>query len=172
MKSKFIAGAAILLLAAGSAFAGGAPEYDTSSSIGFVGKFTESFTWTVDSMYDGSFASLNVVGPALNFSALTLTLFGTNGSPVNSYNLSTVDSTGRIATFLDNNQNLLTAGNTYNVLVTGTSTVKDSQIALAGVYFTSATAGPVTPVPEPETYAMLLAGLGLVGTMVRRRKIM
>ena len=26
------------------------------------------------------------------------------------------------------------------------------------------------PVPEPETYAMLLAGLGLVGFMVRRRK--
>jgi hypothetical protein len=27
-----------------------------------------------------------------------------------------------------------------------------------------------TAVPEPETYAMLLAGLGLVGSMVRRRK--
>ncbi len=26
------------------------------------------------------------------------------------------------------------------------------------------------PVPEPETYAMMLAGLGLVGSMVRRRK--
>jgi hypothetical protein len=28
----------------------------------------------------------------------------------------------------------------------------------------------VSAVPEPETYAMLLAGLGLIGTMVRRRK--
>lgn len=26
------------------------------------------------------------------------------------------------------------------------------------------------PVPEPETYAMLLAGLGLIGTIARRRK--
>ncbi len=26
------------------------------------------------------------------------------------------------------------------------------------------------PVPEPETYAMLLAGLGLIGFSVRRRK--
>ena len=28
-----------------------------------------------------------------------------------------------------------------------------------------------TPVPEPDTYAMLLAGLGLVGFLARRRKI-
>ncbi len=28
----------------------------------------------------------------------------------------------------------------------------------------------ITPVPEPETYAMMLAGLGLVGFMARRRK--
>ena len=28
----------------------------------------------------------------------------------------------------------------------------------------------VAVVPEPETYAMLLAGLGLVGFMARRRK--
>jgi hypothetical protein len=29
---------------------------------------------------------------------------------------------------------------------------------------------PTTPVPEPETYAMLLAGLGMVGALARRRK--
>jgi hypothetical protein len=28
----------------------------------------------------------------------------------------------------------------------------------------------VTAVPEPETYAMLLAGLGLMGAIARRRK--
>jgi PEP-CTERM motif len=29
---------------------------------------------------------------------------------------------------------------------------------------------PIPPIPEPETYAMLLAGLGLLGFMLRRRK--
>ena len=28
----------------------------------------------------------------------------------------------------------------------------------------------IPPVPEPETYAMLLAGLGLLGSITRRRK--
>ena len=29
---------------------------------------------------------------------------------------------------------------------------------------------PISPIPEPETYAMLLAGLGLMGFVARRRK--
>ncbi|MCC2682512.1 MAG: hypothetical protein K0S36_2076 [Nitrosospira multiformis] len=39
---------------------------------------------------------------------------------------------------------------------------EDYRIRLSGV--------TVSPVPESETYTMLLAGLGLMGTMVRRRK--
>jgi hypothetical protein len=29
---------------------------------------------------------------------------------------------------------------------------------------------PVSSVPEPESYALLLAGLGLIGAVVKRRK--
>jgi hypothetical protein len=39
-------------------------------------------------------------------------------------------------------------------------------IALGEVTFK----GNVTPIPEPETYAMLVAGLGLIGAAVKRRK--
>lgn len=41
--------------------------------------------------------------------------------------------------------------------------------ALRNVDFT-ASPSTVTPVPEPETYAMMLAGLGLLGVVARRRK--
>jgi hypothetical protein len=30
----------------------------------------------------------------------------------------------------------------------------------------------ITPIPEPESYAMLLAGLGMVGFMARRRRVL
>jgi len=44
--------------------------------------------------------------------------------------------------------------------------------SLAGMFTIRnlALGSPVSPVPEPETYAMLLAGLGVMGAIARRRK--
>jgi len=44
-----------------------------------------------------------------------------------------------------------------------------SKLGYAGVSTGGAFSVVTAPVPEPETYAMLLAGLGLMGTIARRR---
>jgi len=51
----------------------------------------------------------------------------------------------------------LTVGTKYWINVVGSGSQTSYALTLA-------------PVPEPETYAMLLAGLGLMGTIARRRK--
>ena len=39
-----------------------------------------------------------------------------------------------------------------------------------GLNFDLSTQSSISPIPEPESYAMLLAGLGLMGMMIRRRR--
>jgi hypothetical protein len=41
---------------------------------------------------------------------------------------------------------------------------------LDGIGDNAAGFAPASAVPEPESYAMLLAGLGMIGTIIRRRK--
>jgi hypothetical protein len=59
----------------------------------------------------------------------------------------------------------LSAGNSYHVLFTGAWSAPDKH----GWLVKEAPLAMTAAVPEPETYAMLLAGFGLIGTMVRRR---
>jgi hypothetical protein len=62
----------------------------------------------------------------------------------------------------------LTAGTEYLLNVYGWG---DPMSSATGAYsITLTTASGVAPVPEPETYAMMLAGLGLLGVVARRRK--
>ncbi|GJJ03651.1 hypothetical protein RugamoR64_41890 [Duganella rhizosphaerae] len=51
----------------------------------------------------------------------------------------------------------------HHITVTGTPLVNTQG-------FVGSLSLVATPVPEPETYAMMIAGLGLVGFMARRRK--
>ncbi|MES2130182.1 MAG: PEP-CTERM sorting domain-containing protein [Pseudomonadota bacterium] len=52
-----------------------------------------------------------------------------------------------------------TSGNTVSVNMAGLAFTEDTRIVLN-----------LSPVPEPESYAMLLAGLGLTGLVLRRRQ--
>ncbi|HSH72747.1 MAG TPA: PEP-CTERM sorting domain-containing protein [Methylophilaceae bacterium] len=49
------------------------------------------------------------------------------------------------------------------------SSMSLDQLALATVAIPTIPTGPVAAVPEPETYAMMLSGLGLMGFVARRR---
>jgi hypothetical protein len=100
-------------------------------------------------------------------------------------------------TFTASAQSLLGGGNTFNNGVNGTvspgnsgnenttanpngvgnSTANTSGTPAPGnvpcqsaILTAGCTGGPVGAVPEPETYALLLTGLGLVAIAVRRRK--
>jgi hypothetical protein len=90
---------------------------------------------------------------------------------------------GRVELFKDNGGGSTTRLGGYTFDGTTGSTWHSVMDLTAGNYFyevkgraTGSSGGfysitsAVTPVPEPESYAMLLAGLGVVGSLYRRRK--
>lgn len=99
------------------------------------------------------------------------------GSP-DVYNKLTVTSTGGLTQTFDST-NITFASTNGNqaysqyVQFTGLNGAKITSLSFNNVPSTDAfeTANySITPVPEPETYALLLAGLGAVGFVARRRR--
>jgi hypothetical protein len=69
-------------------------------------------------------------------------------------------------------------GANYRYVDTGSVFVESARIGLSdtltlpsSVPMNTLLISPTAPIPEPETYAMILAGLGLLGFMARRRKL-
>ena len=86
-----------------------------------------------------------------------------------------VYGTGKTASFSITLDNVAVGTNTVGVstyLATGTIVGQAFASNQYGNYstFTTTAVSAIAAVPEPETYAMLMAGLGLMGFVARRRK--
>jgi len=160
---KAIAAAAILAASASSAFAVTkslgqltAGETAAKSFTPDTGSFTDYLTFNL--AFDG------LVGVSANETVLTMfnfTVYDIDGLAglVQKKSGNTWNS---IANFAGNNTSYsfdLDQGS-YRFVFTGTA------LGTAGGLYTAA----VTAVPEPESYAMMLAGLGVMGMIARRRK--
>ncbi len=118
--------------------------------------FGDFFTFSLTDLSDISFSLGNTTIPGFStiFSSASLYSTGPNGFAL----LGTVSTDSTPTTF-----SALNAGS-YGLQVAGFAAG-----AVGGLYNGAISISSVSAVPEPETYAMLLAGLGLVGAVARRR---
>lgn len=165
MIKKLVLAAALAAIGSGAAVA---ETYTAPSAInvgdtatyffnhsGAPSSFFDTFNFTIGAGGTLSASAVSIsLGNLLNITGLTGQLWN------NSHPNGTID----YGTFAGNNTTFnfgpLAAGN-YHIDFTGTAN------GLAGGGYLAAVS--VAAVPEPETYALLLAGLGLMGTVARRR---
>jgi len=166
MKLSRVATASALALASAGSFAAALGSIDLSSGSGFFGNTpiagafvdTLSFTVTTASTFSGSITSVVNGTQDVDFMSIVLTpgvlsFASVLGDPVEVW-ATPAAGFG------------LTPG-VYTLTLTGTNS------ASVGSYAgnLAVTPGlPSTSVPEPESVAMLFAGLGIVGLLARRRR--
>ena len=165
-----VAVAAALSTAAFSASAAtiyGSVESDTFASLSNSGSGPNTFSdWTIGTVTIGSTSDFS--GYVWAYDALIAGTGAkmkiTNLASVTFTNTSVTNGNGTIlSTSGDSFSFKNVAAGTYSIQVSGTLGTANVQKALLGADYT------ITAVPEPESYAMLLAGLGLMGTIARRR---
>ncbi len=120
-----------------------------------AGSFTDTFTFTVapaNTFFLGAEVLLGNASSGVTFSNVNFTGAGSYGPFAFAPNTTNF--------FVPLSPTLLAPG-AYTMTVIGNA-------ATAGGFYNAAI--NFAPIPEPETYAMMLAGLGLMGFVARRRK--
>lgn len=149
------------------------PTTFTGTVLGNQQTFMDIFTFTLEQPNAGS--GYNVVDFPVNipgvgslgtiFSSIALITYGVDGirGTTDDKVLGSVDSTS--PSYSQGHLSL-----SWDQPITGPAYLTVGGVtsgSLGGLY--SGSISSVSPVPEPESYAMLLAGLGLMGAVVRRR---
>lgn len=127
---------------------------------GVLGSFVDLFTFEIPADSSGA-GDANVVSlTSRNITNVQLTAFTLFDSLSGVFSTGVIDSTGTEATLSFSGGKV---PGSYTLTVAGYKV----NTALSGSYSGNIA---ISPVPEPETYAMLFAGLGLIGFSARRRK--
>lgn len=162
-----VAAAAVLVLGAGASHAASLGTLNPSASFAntVTGAFTDS--WTFD------LSAPSVIGASVTNVEIFLNGLANGGiqgfsATLNGVPLGLTTTPGGAAPVQTVTQVL--AGNTNTFLAKGAH-----ELVVSGTGITGASASyggniVATPVPEPETYAMMLAGIGAIAFLLRRRR--
>jgi hypothetical protein len=161
MIKSFVAAAA-LMVAASSAFA--VTTVDLTQNPLNPLEYTGGFNVTHSS---GSFTDTFQFSPTLPSSVVSAVLTSIGFNSVTNINFSTVTLNGVGLNVV--NGVVDTATTISELHLTGPLTLVVSGLSGANASY-SGTINVTAAVPEPETYALMLGGLGLVGFAARRRK--
>jgi len=141
--------------------------------------FDDRFTFTIEpglasaelgvTSIDLTFSFGNIEITSLWINVYTDEVVGDVGNVLHASGwLASVDSFGKMSYKFEGDIDFTKFANTTNFVLRITGETADSGY---GAYDLTLKGGPIAVVPEPAEYAMLLAGLGVVGMIARRRRM-